>query len=243
MTVINVAKSILPNGLTSYDLSLDGVPPQFLGLAADLVFEGDFGAADYRGMEWGPAILAMPEAKRPIQMVRALPGQSRIVLGLTFRADDLAAAKDGVWARFVFGRDLVSPVSIENRVVSIYEGGRKDLSNVEWTISAGPPLADLPAKVTVVAAPDVTGVVSLAAEQVQAGDDILAADIGNGQLESNWEQSALLEAISMPRDSAAQQWFGLWLFWPVLLGLLLIGWFYYRRRQLHEGAGKESGLA
>jgi hypothetical protein len=243
MTVINVAKSILPNGMTSYDLSLEGVPPQFLGLAADLVFEGDFGAADYRGMEWGPAILAVPEEERPIQMVRALPGQSRIVLGLTFRADDLAVAKDGVWARFVFGRDLVRPVSIENRVFSIYQGGRRDLSNVEWTISAGPSLAEVPVKGIAVAAPDGTGVFSLAAEDVQVGAEVPAAGLGLGQLESNWEQSALLEAMSLPRNSAVQQWFGLWLFWPVLLGLLLLGWFYYRRRQLREGAGKESGLA
>lgn len=235
MTAINLSKNYLEGGLVAFDLSIDAPPRNFLGLATDIVFEGDFAAAGYRGMEWGALIAGMPESERPIQMVKALPDQSRVVLGMTFRADRLPELSSGALARLVFEKDLLKPVSLEERVLSVYDGVRKDLPSVEWTIAALPDAIRSPADTGAVADGKVVvppaGFVSNGSFPGPVGGDfVVQADSSGYAIESNWQEMALMDVLNSPSREEPWSVFP-WLLWPwgiAVVAIALGAWFFRR---------------
>lgn len=124
-TQVKIIKNVLANGVR-FDLVMNGMPEKFLGLAADLKFDGK---GKYLRMDLSDSVNALPFAEQPIKMLK--PADDRLVMGLTFKSNQLPQLRDGVLASFWFEGDK-DFAGFEQQVFSVYgSGGREDLA-VSW---------------------------------------------------------------------------------------------------------------
>ncbi len=212
MTEIILQKNGAGKEGLQFDLLIKNVPENFLGLAADINFEGDLAAADFRGMEWGEVFQSLSDKDKPIELIKVLPEQQKVVLGITFKATGLPRLQDGKMATLVFEKDGIIPKSFENRVLSVFENGRRDLSDTVWTVEGQPALK--------------TGSLSdsnSSTGQSRAGQHILPIIGGTHSIPTatesaiNVTDAALLEALNAPATSPADS---LWSWWWLMLILL-----------------------
>ncbi|MCC7432933.1 hypothetical protein IT412_05435 [Candidatus Peregrinibacteria bacterium] len=125
-TDIKIIKNVLADGVR-FDLYIDRVPADFLGLAGDLKFGG---TGVYLRTDLSETINALPFVQQPIKMVKA--DQDKLVMGLSFKANQLAQIPDGVLASFWFEGDKEF-LGFEKEVFSVYRDGvRQDLL-VNWS--------------------------------------------------------------------------------------------------------------
>lgn len=129
MTKIYLIKNQVVDGVR-FDLKAEGLPANFLGLAADLKFHVDSGKVAFEKMDWGQTISVLKNL--PIKMVSFQDG--RLVVGITFRSKDLPKLEDGVLASFYFKGQGIEFDGFERTVLSKFEGERVDLSDVSWEI-------------------------------------------------------------------------------------------------------------
>lgn len=128
---IFMQKVVTGNGLR-FDLSGKNLPGNFLGMAANLKFEG-LKVEDYQKMEFGNAFGAFKNEELPIKMIKNDLGNGQLIFGITLKADSLTPMKDGVIGSFFFnGAADGKFVGFENQVLSQYENGRVDLKDVKW---------------------------------------------------------------------------------------------------------------
>jgi hypothetical protein len=236
MTEIILEKNLVAGqpGKWKVDLIAQNLPEHFLGLAADLQFEGDLGGASYEGMELAPALMALPAEQQPIKMVKALPGEGKLVMGMTFRANHLPKLADGLLASFVFKGDDLNLQKVLNPVVSTYQDGRKDWPAVSWTIKNGQiekPGAIISENKSAVMSKHVMK----SDEQVESMPVAEQQLDLTGAVETNFNQATLAEILNRPQPATGPGDFGWW--WLIVLAaipLILAGcgwglWQAYRR--------------
>lgn len=210
MTEIIIKKVQLSDGVARFDMYFSGIPDNFLGIATDIVFSGDVSEVSYRGMEWGSVFEGLEGAQLPINMVKYLPNEGRLVMGITLKANDLPVLSDGYFASFVFKDAEIEAVGFENSVLSVFDGARRDVTNVIWTISKGDQSAEviqqLPLEVG-----QVQGTRSLSSESS-------FADLST--VESNVFDKSILDIISSERKETGDM--GIFLGGGIIAVLVLV---------------------
>lgn len=188
MTEITIRKVQLSDGLVRFDLYSSGLPKNFLGLATDILFSGDVDGVGYKGMEWGVVFEDLGGAQFPINMVKYLPDEGRLVMGITLKANNLPALADGHLASFIFDKDIV-PIGFENSVLSTFDGSRKDVVDVEWTVLGEIQSSD-----------EVQQISSKVNANKAVGQQTRPLDLGDSNLvESNVFDHSIMDIISLPR--------------------------------------------
>lgn len=139
MTKIYLIKNLISGGVR-FDLKAEGLPANFLGLAADLKFRSEPGKVAFERMDWGPVIGGLTNL--PIKMANFQQG--KLVMGMTFRSTDLPKLKDGVLASFYFKGQGTEFEGFERTILSKFEGKRVDLADTEWLVAEKTPLKTLP---------------------------------------------------------------------------------------------------
>lgn len=124
-TEVKIIKNVLANGVR-FDLYISAMPADFLGLAGDLKFGGN---GIYLKTDLSESINALPFDKQPIKMLKA--DLDKLVMGLSFKANQLVEISDGIVASFWFEGDK-DFLGFDKQVFSVYRDGmRQDLS-VDW---------------------------------------------------------------------------------------------------------------
>lgn len=127
-TKVNLIKTVLSDGVR-FDLFVENMPENFLGLAADLKFDGE---GNYLRMEFSDQIVGMPFERQPVKMVKEKA--DTLIMGMTFKAADLPKLESGVLASFFFDGEKDFK-AFENKVFSIHQNqSRMDLQ-VDWIAS------------------------------------------------------------------------------------------------------------
>lgn len=232
MTEIIFAKKIIGPGKWQIDLIAKDLPANFLGMAVDLQFNGDWNGVNYQGMEWGPVLGRLPLEKQPIKMVKALPEQGRLVTGLTFKANQLVEIDDGMLASFVFEGAELQLDKLLNPVVSIYENGRKDWPVVGWTIQDTSKAVN---SLKVLSENKITDLSKNTMENVEIAELVDVDEVSVEQAETNFDSAALKEILNRPQPSAVPNDFGWWwVIFLIILPLVMVAsgwglWQAYRR--------------
>lgn len=241
MTEIFLQKSVDAKGHGKYDLYVKDMPADFLGLAVDLKFTNSGQAWKFLEMSWGEVLKPLPQAKLPLQIVRALPEENKIVMGLTFKATEIPVLKDGVLVSFIFDGDLPLLAKLENKVISVYQQGKRvDLPRISWKIAQGPVMEANGGEIGANAAAVVGQGQLLTSEEVKALEvqpGELAADLLTAQ---QWQ--VVLEDLA-PKPVLAQNYAFSWL-WLGCVGVgvvsILVGiwWKWGRYWWLQKRKGK-----
>lgn len=133
MTKIYLRKSVI-DGNTKIEMVGENLPKNFLGMATDLkVLNADgVGLTDFtlEKAELGEAFKAQPEQFQPIFLYKSDQVAGEIVLGLSLKANNLAEVKDGVLLNLYLKNNV--NLTFEKPILSIYEGGRRDLIDTVW---------------------------------------------------------------------------------------------------------------
>ena len=176
---ILIQKVLLEGGAVRFDLVGKNLPENFLGMAADLKFNAGGVGVKYDKMEWGNAFAGFTPDNLPVKMVKyekeTAQGEGKIIFGISLKADDLKNLHDGVIGSFYFSgtaealRDLQFS-GFQHAVISVYENGRVDLSDVKWLETAQQ--IKLPADVI---SPAVTQTVEVVEPLTLSADKSLAA--------------------------------------------------------------------
>lgn len=200
MTKIYLIKNPIAGGVR-FDLKAEGLPANFLGLAADLKFRSDPGKVTFEKMDWGAAISGLKDL--PIKMANFQDG--KLIVGMTFRSANLPQLKDGVLASFYFKGQQIEFEGFERTVLSKFEGKRVDLPDVKWEIAQTPakPSSEKPLPL---------------AEKVQAAE--IPAE--EPSVAEPWQE--ILVAPRSPELDQKADWWGD-LLWPgivVVLALILL---------------------
>jgi hypothetical protein len=224
MTEILIDKVLLPEGVVRYDLKVSDLPANFLGLATDIVFTGDMAKADYLGMQWGEVFDGLSATQRPINMVKALPDQGKLVMGITLKSNDLPTLRDGVLASFNFKHDVLGVTGVESPVFSTFDVARKDIMGVQWTISdaakqvGGGKIAEMGGINVVEVEKGSEGTVVVDKSGVgPINSDLL---LGN-TTESNIYDESIIEALNTPLLAKEESFAG-WSWLLLLFGILLV---------------------
>jgi hypothetical protein len=165
-TEVKIIKNVLVDGVR-FDLYVDGMPSDFLGLAGDLKFGG---SGVYLKTDLSETINALPFPKQPIKMLKA--DQDKLVMGLGFKANQLVQIPDGIVASFWFEGDK-DFLGFEKEVFSVYRDGVRQDVLVDWKnnqeIGLVKSLQKVPVKVKNVA--DISLETSLPAQLVETNLD------------------------------------------------------------------------
>ncbi len=219
MTEIFLQKGVDVKGHGKYDLYVKDMPADFLGLAVDLKFTNSGQAWKFLEMSWGEMLKPLPQAKLPLQIVRPVPEENKIVMGLTFKATEIPVLKDGVLVSFIFDGDLPLLAKLENKVISVYQQGKRvDLPRISWKIAQGPVMEANGGETGANAAAVVSQGQLLASEEVKALEvqpGELAADVLTAQ---QW-QAVLVDLA--PKPLLAQNNAFSWL-WGGFIGLVIL---------------------
>ncbi len=199
MTKIYLIKNLI-NGDVRFDLKAEGLPANFLGLAADLKFRSDAGKVAFEKMDWGKAISSLKEL--PIKMATFQDG--KLIVGMTFRSANLPKVSDGVLASFYFRGQAIEFEGFERTVLSKFDGKRVDLTDVKWEVAHPSALAS--AKT-----PPLT-------EKAQAAE--IPTELSHTA--EPW-QEILANAQPEMLDSKPEWWGDqLWLLLAIILGVILL---------------------
>jgi hypothetical protein len=234
MTEIIFRKTEASPGMTRVDVLATGMPDNFLGLGADLDLEGAISGDGVVGVEWGKQINQLPEQQRPIKMVKYLPEQNRLVLGITYKSNNLPKTGDGVLFTLVFRGEPVILKSLHNTVFSIYDGTRWDRSEVVWKTEGMGKTPEVSAKteksgLTATGQKLTTGVEMAKERENQTVSGTLADD-GDPVLAN------ILNNLDFS-DAGGFRWEGIWPAIPLII-LVLAAFFHIRGKQMGKRAGR-----
>lgn len=215
MTEIILQKAVQTAEGARFDIMVRDLPKNFLGLAADISFEGDLAAADFQGMEWGEVFSGTADADQPIELVKVLPDQDKIVLGFTLKANHLLpmadGKTDGKLASLVFKNDKVTFKGFENQVLSVFDNGRRDLTDTVWTVTGQQNISQ-----KTVSAPATMSRVAVADKTFSQPTETFSGSLDT-EFSTQVQDLALREALNSSRASGLN---GLWEWWWLILILV-----------------------
>jgi len=227
------------------DLVVHDLPQNFLGLAFDLKFNDPAGAADFAEVLPGQIIGSLPVEEQPIIMAKALPEQSKLVFGLTWKAKNLPKLSDGVLATFTFKNGDPGLMELENQVASIYDQGRHDWRQTSWKIDGG----------NIASQTGATGAKTEKPANLQVSAPNLSP-AGEEQkptvtVPNNLNDQALLEILNAPAGvfpAVAVSWYWLAPLLILMLVLALVGAVFFRKKKMKVtapglGSSEKAGLA
>lgn len=202
-----------------FDLIIKDLPKNFLGLAADIKFEGDLSAADFRGTEPGEFFQGAADGDKPIELIKVLPDQHKVVLGITLKANRLLPSvpgkTEGRLVSLVFNNDKITPKSFENQVLSVFDQGRRDLPDTIWTVAVSRENTQTP----FVSSADISRMAASASDKDVLRPLPVPSEAAAVTLSSPVTDPVILEALMDPRFSGQT---GLWAWWWLILILVAL---------------------
>ncbi len=128
---VSLVKVIESDGQMRLDLVIENMPKKFLGLATDLVFDNPAALKQFDRFEFGPVFNLIEGENKPFFLTKA--EDDRLVFGMAQKGNQLQKLEDGIVGMFYFQQPLDFKLGFEHAVLSLFDQGRMDVEEVEWS--------------------------------------------------------------------------------------------------------------
>lgn len=227
LPTITIVPSQVKDGLYRLDINVSGVPSNMFGVAFHLKISGDgwrlmkYEGGDVFAADGATAATAVTGATAAtsgklfaIASEKTVNGEREILAGVVRTSPQNGAAKDGTLISFYvkgFGTELLN-MKFTDTHMSVYEGGRRDLTGVVWRDKTISPARSVGSEQDLMQQPN--------RQSTQLQTNVIAT---NGGADPN----------SSPNDSLIQIYWFLFSVLAVMLVVYVVYCFYARWRRIN----------